>query len=252
MIGFPVRALCGAVFLSLLTAPALAADDNGGDGSGETPEYPEVSGDVTLGIYNASGNTESDSAKLDVETEVDYDKWRHTLAANGYQASEDGEESAERYSGRLQSDYRITDRSYLFVAGRYERDRFGAFDRRASLSSGVGRRFIETEGMELDLEAGAGRRVAEPDGTNERNYDTIGVFRGDFDWRLSDVSEFSQELAVESGEQNTATRSVSAIRSKFAGNLSWVLSYTIEHNSDVPADTEKTDRFTAVSLQYGF
>jgi putative salt-induced outer membrane protein YdiY len=31
-----------------------------------------------------------------------------------------------------------------------------------------------------------------------------------------------------------------------------VRSYTIEHNSDVPADTEKTDRFTAVSLQYGF
>jgi len=174
------------------------------------------------------------------------------VAAKGYQASEDGEDSAERYSGRVQSDYRLTDRSYLFVTGRYERDRFGAFDRRASLATGVGRRFIETEDIELDLEAGVGRRVSEPDGTNERNYDTIGVLRGDFDWRLSQVSEFSQELEVESGESNTTTRSVSAIRSRFAGNLSWVLSYTIEHNSDVPADTEKTDRYTAVSLQYGF
>ncbi len=246
------RAACGALLLYLLATPGLADEDSAGDESGEAPEYPEVSGNVTLGLFSASGNTESDSAKLDIETEVDYDRWRHTLAINGYQASEDGEESAERYSGRAQSDYRITDRSYVFVAGRYERDRFGAFDRRASLAIGVGRRFIETEDVELDLEAGVGRRVAEPDGTNERDYDTIGVFRGDFDWQLSDVSEFSQELEVESGERNTSTRSVSAIRSKLAGNLSWVLSYTIEHNSDVPVDTENTDRYTAVSLQYGF
>ncbi len=252
MISSRPRAVCGALFLSLLATPALAQEDPSGDDSVAAPEYPEVSGNVTLGLFSASGNTESESVKLDVETEIDYDKWRHTVAANGYQASEDGEESAERYSGRLQSDYRITDRTYLFVAGRYERDRFGAFDRRASLATGVGRRFIETEDVELDLEAGVGRRVAEPDGTNEREYDTIGVLRGDFDWQLSDVSEFSQELEVESGESNTSTRSVSAIRSKFAGNLSWVLSYTIEHNSDVPVDTENTDRYTAVSLQYGF
>lgn len=247
-----LRVFCGALVLCLLAAPVLAAEDSAGNETPEEPEYPEVSGNVTLGLFDSSGNTESESVKLDIETEVDYDRWRHTVAANGYQASEDGTESAERYSGRLQSDYRISDRSYLFVAGRYERDRFGAFDRRASLAAGLGRRFIETEEIELDLEAGAGRRVSEPDGTNDRNYDTIGVLRGDFDWRLSDVSEFSQELEVESGESNTSTRSVSAIRSKFAGNLSWVFSYTIEHNSDVPADTEKTDRYTAVSLQYGF
>ncbi len=208
------RAVCGALFLYVLAAPVLADEDAAGDDAGVAPEHPEVSGNVTLGLFSASGNTESESVKLDLETEVDYDQWRHTLAANGYQASEDGEESAERYSSRLQSDYRITDRTYLFVAGRYERDRFGAFDRRASLASGIGRRFIETEDVELDLEVGAGRRVSEPDGTNERNYDTIGVLRGDFDWQVSDVSEFSQELEVESGESNTSTRSVSAIRSR--------------------------------------
>ena len=246
------RAVCGGLFLCLLATPGVARDDAAGDDAPEAREYPEVSGNVTLGLFSASGNTESESTKIDIETEVDYELWRHTLAIDGYQASEDGEESAERYSGSLQSDYRISERSYLFVAGRYERDRFGAFDRRASLALGVGRRFIETEQVELDLEAGAGRRVEEPDGTNDRNYDTIDVIGGDFDWQFSDVSEFNQQLEVESGENNTSTRSVSAIRSKLAGNLSWVFSYTIEHDSDVPADTEETDRFTAVSLQYGF
>lgn len=125
------------------------------------------------------------------------------MVVNGDRAAEDGEESAECYSGRLQLDYRISDRFWLFAAGRYERDRFGALDRRASLAFGVGRRFVEMEDVELDLEAGAGRRVAEPDGTNTREYDTIGVFRGDLDWQLSPVSEYSEALAVESG---SATR----------------------------------------------
>jgi putative salt-induced outer membrane protein len=241
-----------ALFLYLLATPALADEDPAVDGPVEVPEYPEVSGNVTLGLFSAAGNTESNSIRFDIETEVDYEKWRHTVTFNRHQASEDGEESAERYSGRLQSDHRITERAYLFVVGRYGRDRFGAFDRRASLAFGIGRRFIETDDVELDLEVGAGRRGAEPDGTNERDYETIHVLRGDFTWRLSDVSDFSQELEVESGDRNTSTQSVSEIRSKLAGNLSWAFSYTIEHNSDVPADSEKTDRFTAVSLQYGF
>jgi len=246
------RSVCGALLLDLLATPAFAGEDPAGNDSGEVSESPELSGNVALGLFRVAGNTESNSVKIDVETEVDYEQWRQTLALNRYQASENGEESAERYGGRLQSDYRITDRAYLFVVGRYGRDRFGAFDRRASLAFGIGRRFIETEDVELDLEVGAGRRGAEPDGTNERDYDTINVLRGDFIWRLSDVSEFSQELEVESGSSNMSTQSVSAIRSKFAGNLSWVLSYTVEHNSDVPVGTRKTDRFTTVSLQYGF
>ncbi len=245
------RGVCGALFLHLLATPVLADEDVAGDDAGEAAE-PEVSGNITLGFFSAAGNTESASVRFDIETEVDYDKWRQTLALNRYQAAEDGEESAERYGGSLQSDYRITDRAYLFVVGRYGRDRFGAFDRRASLAFGIGRRFIDTEDVELDLEVGAGRRGAEPNGTNERDYDTIHVLRGDFTWQLSHVSEFSQELEVESGNRNTSTQSVSEIRSVFAGNLSWVFSYTVEHNSDVPADTENTDRYTAVSLQYEY
>ncbi|MEF8833770.1 MAG: DUF481 domain-containing protein, partial [Halofilum sp. (in: g-proteobacteria)] len=132
------------MFLLLIAATAQAQDDAADEDAADAPGYPEVSGNVTLGLFSASGNTESESAQLDIETEVDYENWRHTLTISGYQASEDGEESADRYNGRLQSDYRITERSYLFVAGRYERDRFGAFDRRASLAIGFGRRFFDT------------------------------------------------------------------------------------------------------------
>jgi putative salt-induced outer membrane protein len=42
------------------------------------------------------------------------------------------------------------------------------------------------------------------------------------------------------------------LRADIIGNLALVLSYRLRHNSDVPAGTEKTDRFTAISLEYGF
>ena len=36
------------------------------------------------------------------------------------------------------------------------------------------------------------------------------------------------------------------------GNLALVASYTVKHNTDVPPLTEKTDTYTALSLEYGF
>lgn len=245
---------CAAALL--VPAPAVAAD--GADASSasgapaEEPVYPQWSGSVGLGLFSASGNTESTSVNLDIEAGLEYERWRHALAVTAYAASEDGEDTAERYSGRLQSNYQLTERTYLFAAGRYETDRFGAFDRRASLTAGVGRRLVATDALELDAEAGAGYRVSEPDGTNERNGESVVSLRGDLAWRLSATSAFTQELEVISGSDNTATRSVTGLESDLTGDLALKVTYTVEHNSDVPADTENTDTFTAITLAYAF
>ncbi|MGI9308794.1 MAG: DUF481 domain-containing protein, partial [Gammaproteobacteria bacterium] len=54
------------------------------------------------------------------------------------------------------------------------------------------------------------------------------------------------------GSSNTYTESVTKLKASMTGALALTLSYTIRHNSDVPPDTEKSDRFTAISLEYGF
>jgi putative salt-induced outer membrane protein len=231
----------------LLPLPGHAADE-----SAESGGEPAWTGSVGLGLFNASGNTESTSTNFDLAAELTCNRWRHEFAANAFFASEDDEDTAERYSTRLQSNYSITERSYVFLSGRYEVDRFGAFDRRAALVAGLGRRFLDTDALRLDLEAGAGRRVSEPDGTNERNGETVGSLRGDFAWQFSDTSSLTQELEVVAGSDTTATRSVSGVKSNLTGDLALKVTYTVEHNSDVPPGTEKTDTFTAVTLEYGF
>lgn len=241
---------------SLFAVSAHAAEDDGAvsDTAGEPDDatLPEVSGTLGAGVLSASGNTESQSVNIDAAAEIAYEIWRHKARFSGYQASEDGEDTAERFKGSVQSDYRFTERSYLFANASYESDKFGAFDRQASVSGGLGRRVLETESLELDLEAGLGYRESEPDGGNEREGESIGRLNGELAWQFAETGEFTQTLEVVSGSSNTSTESVSAVRSRLVADLSWRLSHTIIHNSDVPAGTEKTDTFTAIAIEYAF
>ena len=110
---------------------------------------------------------------------------------------------------------------------------------------------IDQEKHQLHAEIGAGARQSDlADGTEESEM----VLRGglDYTWKLSETAAFAQILTVESGSENTYTESVTKLSAALVGNLALVASYTIKNNSDVPPLTEKTDRFTAVSLEYTF
>jgi putative salt-induced outer membrane protein len=69
---------------------------------------------------------------------------------------------------------------------------------------------------------------------------------------LSETATFTQDLAVESGSTNTYMESKTALSARLVRNLALVASYTIKSNSEVPVGTEKTDTFTALSLEYAF
>ncbi len=88
------------------------------------------------------------------------------------------------------------------------------------------------------------------DNTSESG--VIGTLGLDYVWTFSETSNFEQNIGVETGSDNTYLESVSAIRAKLLGDLAIVLSYTVRNNSDVPVGNEKTDKFTAISLEYAF
>lgn len=218
----------------------------------EAEVYPVVSGRISLGAISTSGNTESESIDGSFELRADYPKWRHTARLTAYRTSDGGTVTGERYAGAVQTDYKLTLRSYAFANGGYARDHFGAFERRVTASAGLGRRVVQTPSTELDLEAGLGRRVQQPADSEERQWDTIVRLRGLLGWSFSDNGTFTQELQGEAGELDTYTESVTSVKSKLVGALSLRLSYTVQHNTDVPADTENTDKVTSVALEYAF
>jgi len=88
------------------------------------------------------------------------------------------------------------------------------------------------------------------DGSEES--DTIVTARLAYNWEISETASFGQAFLVESGGSNTFSESVTSLSARLVGRLALVASYTVRHNSDVLPLTEKTDTFTALSLEYGF
>ncbi len=229
-----------------------APNDEQASASEQAEGHPKISGATSLGGISTSGNTESESLNFSTEAEIEYAVWRHATEASGYQASEGDETTAERYRAAVQSDYKFSQRSYFFANVNYAVDRFGPFEERYAGALGVGRRFVDSDSLRLDLELGAGRRVQDPQGEDEAFGETIARFNGDLRWRLADGATLSQALEVEDGDSNTYAESVTAVKSQLAGSWALSLSHTIQYNSDVADAQENTDLISTISLEYGF
>ncbi len=71
-------------------------------------------------------------------------------------------------------------------------------------------------------------------------------------WKLAQNTELRQNFVLESGAENTYRESATSLSVRLLGDFALVASYTIKNNSVVPPLTEKTDTYTAVSLEYTF
>jgi putative salt-induced outer membrane protein len=203
-----------------------------------------------LGASFASGNSENESANAALEVKNTRDKWTHTLGLAGNYGSDGTVTTAERWEVRGQSDYAFTDRAYWFGAGRYEDDRFSAFEYQASLSTGPGYKFINTERTKLWAQAGPGYRFAEVRETGESEDGVI--LRGDvgFEHQLTDTTKIVDRFLVESGSDNTYLQNDLGLEVTISGSLGLRVGYQVRHNSDVLPGIEKTDTLATVGLLY--
>ena len=203
-----------------------------------------------LGASLASGNSENEAANAALEVKNTRDKWTHTLGLAGNYGSDGSVTTAERWEVRGQSDYAFTDRAYWFGAGRYEDDRFSAFDYQASLSTGLGYKIIDTERTEFWVQAGPGYRFAEVRETGESEDGVI--LRGDmgFQHQLTDTTKIVDRFLVESNSDNTYMQNDLGLEVTITGSLGLRLAYQVRHNTDVRPGVEKTDTLTTVGLIY--
>jgi putative salt-induced outer membrane protein len=221
---FRVLGLC-LIFTSI---PTLAGDWSG-------------SGD--LGYNSVSGNSESDS--LAAALSANYDTlgdWLFMGEFDTYSASQDGDTTAKTYSFKLQSDYGISERSFAFGNVRYLDDRFSGYDYQASTTIGLGKTFFD-DGISLfRAQAGIGYRKNELlNGMGEES-ESIWATRASYNRALTESTRFESRVLTESGGDNTYVEGHVALGVLMTDNLGIKLSYLIKHNSDVPVDTENTDK----------
>jgi putative salt-induced outer membrane protein len=207
---------------------------------------------VEFGFVKTTGNTETDSLNLKSAVENERPMWHHHVEFNALRKRDKKVTSAERYFFNAQSNYKISERGYIFGVFTYEDDRFSGFDYIASVAGGYGHKVIDRENMLLKLEGGAGGRESKLEGAEKA--DDEGIVRGalDFNWDITKTANFSQTLSTEIGSRDSITRSVTALTFQIIGNLAARITYTVKHTSDPPQDKEKTDSETAITLVYKF
>jgi len=205
--------------------------------------------EAELGYLKTSGNTDTESLHAKGKVVNEREKWKHTATAEITDKSDSGTTTAKRWFVTGKSEYKISDVSYLFVALSYENDDFSGYDYQATETFGYGYHAIREENLKLDLEAGAGARQSKLN-TGASNSEAIARGAADLEWKISKTSTFTQHLLVEAGDDNTVSRSVTALKTQINGNLSSKIAYTIKNNSDVPAGVEKTDTELVVTLVY--
>lgn len=237
-----MKKLLIASLASLAFAPAYAAE--------EEAESP-WSGKVSLGYLATTGNSENTSVNAAAEGSYEEGRWKHTATAIALGSSDDIDTTAEAYQLGWKSDFTLREFDYLFGEVRWQKDKFSGYDQQLSEALGYGRRILNSDTHILNAEIGIGAKQADlRDGTSQN--ETIALGALDYTWNLSETASFGQNLRVEAGSDNVYLESVSALNAKVLENLALVFSYTIRNNSDVPVGSEKTDTFTAISLEYGF
>ncbi len=225
-------------------------------------------GEGELGITQTSGNTENQNiiAKLGLIHERAL--WKHEAKLEALRAEDDEKLTAERYELTWQSDYKLSETSYVFGKFRYEDDSFTGYNYQASLSAGYGYKVFDTDTDSLKLEAGIGVRTFELEDTIESEKETVDVFGLELESsgeseaigvlglnymrKIGSNTEFTQDFLIEGGSENVYSKSDTGLKVNMTDKLALKLSLMIKNNSEVAADKEKTDMISAVTLVYNF
>ncbi|MCL7744991.1 DUF481 domain-containing protein [Guyparkeria hydrothermalis] len=226
----------------LFLSPALAD---------ESDDKEKWTGTTEFGASITTGNTESSTVNGKFEVGYESEPWTHGFRLEALQASEDGNETANRVLGEFETNYALTERNYLFGVLRGSHDEFSGYDYQASAATGYGRKLWLSDKGFWDAEIGPGVRVSKTDdGPQETNL--IARVATGFEYQFSDFAKFNQDITVLAGKDNTEIESITGITSSLTETLAMKLSYTVQHNTEVPAGVEKTDTFTSVNLVYNF
>lgn len=212
-----------------------------------------LSGELSAGFVSASGNSESRTTNFRAKLGYETANFKHGLQGRTLQTRDEGETTVERYSAGYKVDFNFTAADFAFFAADFEKDLFGGIRRRTSQTVGYGRRLLNSDTHQWNVELGGGLRqirFQEPDGSSES--EAVGSLASDYTWKITDTSRFVQAVSVESGSSNTSVDSETELQLSIIGNLFASLSYTVQYNSDVAAGTDNTDTYTAINLNYGF
>ncbi len=181
-----------------------------------------------------------------------------------------------KYNIAVQSNYKVSDENKaLFARIAYDNNRFSSYEYQSSFSIGYNNRFFNSANGHLDISIGPGYRYdsinverivshfldnpyIDPKSplptniVNEKERSLQLFLSAFYERKLAENAYFSQNITMESSEDNTKTVAEIALSGSVGSALAVKTSLQIRHNSDVEEGFEKTDTITGATLVYTF
>jgi putative salt-induced outer membrane protein len=248
--------ICRCAVSLVALAPAVAL------GQATTGEW---TGKGQLGWIASRGNTDSQSANAILDMALLQGKWKHALHIGGLYSESTDVTAAERWDALWQSNYDLSTDVYMFGALRYAHDLYSGFHEQASATTGLGYQIIDTTGVKLSAQLGAGYRRARPQAlTRDDSGAVISRLVGpadgeaiasgglEYSQALTSTTTLTDKLLVESGSSNTLFTNTLALTVSMSDRFALSLGYNLQNNSNPPAGLKKRDTSQTVNLVYSF
>lgn len=216
------------------------------------PAHADWQGKGELGGVLARGNTETETLNAKIDMTKQTEQWKHLVGFSVLRTTNNSVTSADRWELRGESDYKLTERSYVFGALRYEQDEFTDYEYQGTGSVGYGYKFIDTEVTKLDGKLGVGYRLAELRLTGESENQAIVRGAVDFSHQLTETTRIVDKFLVEAGSDNTFLQNIFGLEVRINSAMALGLAYEVRHNTEVLPGTEKTDQVFTANLVFDF
>lgn len=216
-----------------------------------------------FGFLVASGNTNTSTLTTKINTSQELKHWSYQVIGDAlYKQSEvetDGKTkntaSAQKLFLSSQLDYKLSQpKDRLFIYGEYENNRFSDFRYQAAVATGWSSRLWHDQKSEFRYSIGPGYAISEveKDSSTEDQKGMIVRAAMEYKRKFSPHATFRQFLSTEADHDFTKTKSETSLSTKLTGTLAMKLSFVLNHDTSVAAESEELDTEAAVTLVYQF
>jgi putative salt-induced outer membrane protein len=207
-------------------------------------------GTASLGGSIATGNTDAKNIAFGLDLVRDGLDWRHRAVAAADVQRSNGVTDQERLFAAWQSDWKLTERFYVWGRFEYEKNLTLNIQRRFVESVGAGWRAMVRDDMTWDLEAGpALRQTKFFDGSSENSFALRAGSR--FGWDITKATRFTNDTDFYI-ENSSSITNTAAITTMLFGNLSAGISFAFFWQENPGPGLQTTSTITRFTLGYAF
>jgi putative salt-induced outer membrane protein len=222
-------------------------------------------GKTEAGLVLARGNADTTTANVKLDATDTIDAWKHKAHLAFLYGESADFSTAQRLEAAWETDYKFKKHAFVFGSINGEDDRFDGFVYQATLSTGLGYDFIDSDATKLTATLGVGYRRLQPeqllrdaDGRviarikGESTSDGVATAGLDYQQQMTKTTKLTDKLVVQSGGQDTSVGNDFAVSVDMTRSLALSVGYGLRYNSAPSFGTKTTDQLTTVNLVYHF